>query len=808
MIIQPDRFIDKGCWISDDRVYAFVSSATNSIAEVGYHGAQPVSRNSRVFAGVASVCQFAALATDRVERPIVFDEFDWFAAGVRIRGRCGSAEVCLDIVVSGRTLFVRFSGLPPTIHTLSVRFRKEALFTQVHGERQWSADASGKDLIALQFRDRVLLQEWMRREGVYGVDFLIPEPIRRKIFHRNCRSGLATRDDLRAEYINAPMLIYDAGVGVHIGGSGYTVQEETEAYLFSSVIPSGISSLPPFVISFDEDREHFEIREVRAEDSTRYRAIMDKAPAFALTAFPSIERFFTSVPALVESCIIRDYGVPRATPGAYYWIWAWDAMVTAMAGLRWGAAGMARRTAEFVHVHRDEDGLLPMRWTHSLEPLDTQPRGSLETLLTSLSYAESSEFNNADLLRSLYPSMIRHLREVSEKSDARGLFANIGFYPDLPVRFGRLESSAVAAEVGGFYTFCRTCENIALQMGDDDVAQQTGQTIAALEQTFLNTFWDQERGFLVDSIDLKTGVRNHSYPLFTLLFLHSSLGLALIRPKVFECANFIERHLLSPAGLRTLPSWDKNSGSEVVSGSWYPHWDAYALKILRRAGRGKEIVIWLRSVEEVLERLGYCPEYLSLEGVNEDDLARWLRHGSPSNLNCVTGWYTALLDGLFGLEVDPGGLTIVPVGLAIDRLSVSRVRYRGGRWNIEVQNRGPFLERFLVDDEELRGCLKIPSRFYDGRDHRIELVYGMRKPELHFKEILNAEVVGIDAGDNHLELQVRGKGRVDLVLHSPGPCNLFLDGGPVSSFADQTAGGLFLQLPLAGEHLITVEKTT
>jgi hypothetical protein len=85
-------------------------------------------------------------------------------------------------------------------------------------------------------------------------------------------------------------------------------------------------------------------------------------------------------------------------------------------------------------------------------------------------------------------------------------------------------------------------------------------------------------------------------------------------------------------------------------------------------------------------------------------------------------------------------------------------------------------------------------------------VYGTRRPEWHFKEVLNAEVVGIDAGDNHLELQVRGKGRVDLLLHSPGPCQLFLDGGQVSSFADQNVGRLFLQLPIAGEHVITMEK--
>jgi hypothetical protein len=807
MNIRPDRFIDRGCWISDDRVYAFVSSATNSIAEIGYHGAQPVSKNSRVFAGVTTVCQFAVFSADRVKQPLVFEEFDWYAAGVHILGRCGNAEVLLDIAGSGRSVVVQFSSLPAASESVSVRFSKEALFTRVHGERRWNVDRASRELLALRFRDRILLNEWMKREGRYAGDFLIPEPLRRKIFGRRCRSGLATRDDLLPEYLDAPMPIYDAEVSVHIGGLGYMLREEKKAYLFSAMIPAGATRLPPFVISFDDEKDPNGVRGEPAELRARYSVILDCAPTLDLPSCRSVESFFLSAPALVESCVIHDYGIPRATPGAYYWIWAWDAMVTATAALRWGATRTARRTAEFVHTHRDEGDLIPMRWTRELVPLDTQPHGSLETLLATLVHAASLESNEPDLLQSIYPSMVRHFGEVSKGCDARGLFANIGFYPDLPVRFGRKESSAVAAEVGGFYTFCRMCENIALQMGDHDTARRAGQMIAALERAFLSTFWDEEKGFLVDSIDLATGRRNLSFPLFTLLFLHSSLGLALIRPKLAECADFIGNHLLSDLGLRALPSWDRNSGSEIVMGSWYPHWDAYALKILRRAGRSEAIMKWLRSVERVLERLGFCPEYLPLEGVEEGDSARWLRHGSPSNLNCVTGWYTALLNGLFGIEFDTGGLTIIPLGLPIDKLCVKGIRYRGANWDISVQNHGAFLEKFILDEQELRGCLKIPSRFYDGGGHRIELVYGTRKSDWHFKEILNAEVIEIDAGANHLDLRVLGKGRVDLLLHSPEPCELLLDDKSLSSVSNRDAGELFLQVPIVGEHVITAGRT-
>jgi hypothetical protein len=145
-----------------------------------------------------------------------------------------------------------------------------------------------------------------------------------------------------------------------------------------------------------------------------------------LPGHPNVERFFSALPAVVGSCIIREHGVPRATPGRYYWIWAWDAMVTALGALRWGDRPMGERTVRFIDLHRDAGGEIPMRWTRDLLPLDTQGHGALETLLLSLA-AECAAGTDVDLLRQVYPHAVEHLRILGAEVDRQGFCANIGF---------------------------------------------------------------------------------------------------------------------------------------------------------------------------------------------------------------------------------------------------------------------------------------------------------------------------------------------------------------------------------------------
>lgn len=800
MLLKPEKFADRGCWISDDRVYAFVSAGDNCVGEIGYHGPQPVSRNSRVFVGRPSVLGFLARTGRGRYLPVAFDEFDWYAAGVRIKSRCGPDPVVLEICACGDALLIAVSAEDSPLESLCITVARDAFFRGVHGERTWSAPLESPGWWTTSFRDRVLLNEWLKRTGPYAGDFLLPEPLRRQILTHRVRSGLATIEDVHPDYRDAPIPVYDAKVSIRIGGHGFAAGRKGENVLLTASLLPGRADFPPLGVYFSSP-ERDPARTPGTVERTRehYQVVLRQAPVLVQPGYPRLEEFFPTVPALVESCIIRDHGVPRATPGRYYWVWAWDAMVTALSAHRWGAGSIARRTVEFVDSHRDGEEI-PMRWTRALDPLDSRPRGALETLLASLAYVTAIETGNAEFLRNLYPRLIDHLRGVTASADPRGFFANIGFYPDLPRSFGRTDSSAVALEIGCFYSFCRTIENIAHLMEDPQTAGTAAAAADLLEKEFCAAFWDSEAGFLCDAIDLDTGRRNLKHPLFSLLFLHSPLGWPLVRKRIGPLADFISRRLLTGDGMRVLPAGE--SSSETVSNAWYPHWDLYALRVLRRAGRTEDILRWLACVERALARLGFCPEYIALDAGPAHANPEAEHHGAPSNLNCVTGWYQALLEGVVGLEHDPGGLTIIPLYLPLGDCSLRGVAYRGTRWNVTVRNGGEKLQSITVDGVPLHGCLKIPFRYLDGGEHGLLLTYGEEEQAVMFREIANAEVLDARERENCVQIDIRARGRCDVIYSAPEGWRLMLDGNGVSTVRRLPEGTFEAQLAIVGVHTL------
>src|SRR5512147_1887381 len=105
MLLTPDRTIDRGCWISGDRVYAFLSSAANAITEVGFHGPQPPSVNSRVLVDPTGAIRLLLRDSAGQEELIAMNAIDWFAAGAAAPGPRGE-EVVVEALAN--QLVIRF----------------------------------------------------------------------------------------------------------------------------------------------------------------------------------------------------------------------------------------------------------------------------------------------------------------------------------------------------------------------------------------------------------------------------------------------------------------------------------------------------------------------------------------------------------------------------------------------------------------------------------------------------------------------------------------------------------------------------
>ncbi len=797
MNISLDEHPDAGCWISDDRVNAFISARPAGVGEVGFHGLQPVSRNSRLLAcpeGVLTVSM-----RNGSEIPFPCTTVDWAPGSIVTFARSGEVEYRLRFAACRRSVILSISAPPEEGAEAVVRFSFRSLFTNVHGERTWNAPLVLGGKLELSCRDRILLRDWMSRKGAYAGDFLIPEPWRRILFKRRCRSGLATSDDLRPEFRDVDFVLYDALTRVRIWGEGFIPVRDHDSCSFTAQLSRANNWCAELRVECAEDGAPFD-----APGGALGPRPLHDIPEIEIRGHTHAGRFFASVPGIVRSCTVRETGMTRGTPGAYYWIWAWDNMVTALEMLRWGDAHEAGRIIRFINAHRDAGGAIPARWTRTYQPLDTPPPGTFEFLLLLGAWQYAREGAGEQELLDIYPFAVARLGEAAERLQERGLEANIGFYPDLPVRFGRSESSAVAMESGTLYAFCRLLETVALERGDRRTALEATETAGRIHAAFERAFWDEKKGFLIDSVDVHTGTRNEAYPLFSLMFLQTPLGLPLIRPHIGTMARFARQHFQTRHGTRLLPAWDPRRAGEDALSSWYPHWDIYLLKLLRRAGERDGILCWLQSMESVLEKLGYAPEFIALDALEHGEADSWRRHGAVSNLNCASGWYRALIEGVFGIEFDTGGMSVVPLDLEIPAMSLRRLVHRGSHWEISAESRGGRGAEIRLDGTPLRGCTKVPARYHDGRPHRLEIIYAADEAPPCFTEIINAEVLETEGDDAHARVSIRAMGTVDIAFPAGHVTEARVDGRAVPFRSD--AGTGYMQLPLEGEHTLSLLK--
>jgi hypothetical protein len=259
------------------------------------------------------------------------------------------------------------------------------------------------------------------------------------------------------------------------------------------------------------------------------------------------------------------------------------------------------------------------------------------------------------------------------------------------------------------------------------------------------------------------------------------------------------------------PNWDRNHHSEPAMSAWYPHWDLAAVKVWSRCRDGRAIQRWLDLVELTYRQLGYCPEFLSLHA---PDAERWLHHGAAWNLNCATGWYSAILHALFGLQFDPGGITVLPVPGIHDNAGhrchgqVGKLYFRGGHWDFASEGEGDHIVDLRVDGEPLHGSFKIPHRYYTPGSHQVHVQYGERAvPGPVLAEWCGGQLLSVQTVAGKTIAMVRGFGRVDFRICAGLRPHILLDGQSVSFSWQAGSGNAQGRVLLAGDHELVISES-
>ena len=661
----------------------------------------------------------------------------------------------------------------------------------------------------LKCTDQIHLQEWLQRKGDYQGDFLIPEGWRRIIYKRNKISGMARLSDLRDEYKQTSLKLYDADTWIALGGAGFVAVDQQDTTLFSSS-SAGTSAhqwqSPVFSIKFSQEKEalHSAVAEKPVSmfmiQSSRYARLQSKTPVLMVSGYPEISEFFSRVPSIVESARVQDVGMTRACPGTYYWLWAWDNMVTALAQAHWGDLTNLQRLVEFIRTHRDIDGAIPGRWTKHLEPMDSRGIGAMDFLFSEVVLALFRETEDRTFLRSNYAVLVHAFNHLAARTNEQGFFPSIGMYPDLPQKMGRTTDSYVAIDEGAWYGLCRNVEKIAWLLDDHPTAKRSSVIAEKISQNFNATFFCEDKGFLCDSYNPHTKSPVTSYPLFSLLALESPLCYPLINGKEQACATFIVENLLDEHGISLTPPWDVNHTSEPALSAWYPHWDIIAIKMLSFAGKTAELYQWLSLVNECFTTLGYCPEFVS---TNVAPTEKWKYHGAAWNLNCASGWYQALLFAVAGLDFDIDGVTCHSTA-GMPHYCLEGLFFKGGRWTVQKTGAGQFISGLKIDGKVVTGSLKIPTCHYTKDQHHLMIHYTTVQPSFpQLARLDGAALIDVRVSGNKTVCLIKGFGltdaRITLPVHAVLLDNIKI---PVSRNGNMNTG--YCQFNLSGEHELMI----
>jgi len=326
----------------------------------------------------------------------------------------------------------------------------------------------------------------------------------------------------------------------------------------------------PFVLHFDlanspkavviVSREAIPAHEatgLREQERIRRQALRRQAPA--------PDPFLEDLTEAADQFVVRR-GEGHTIIAGYPWFgdWGRDTMIalpglTLVTGRFDVARGILREFAGALN-----QGMLPNRFPDAGEaaPEYNTVDATLWFFEAARAYLEYSK-DEAFLRDEIYPRLVEamdwHLRgtRYAIGVDSDGLLhageagvqltwmdAKIGDWVVTPRHGKPVEIQAL------WYNAIRTLEDLAVRFGDSARALQMGEMAQRTQESFLHQFWDLDRGYLLDNTGDPSIRPNQIFA----ASLHYSM---LDEVQAAAVVAAVERHLLTPLGLRSLSPIDK-----------------------------------------------------------------------------------------------------------------------------------------------------------------------------------------------------------------------------------------------------------
>lgn len=593
----------------------------------------------------------------------------------------------------------------------------------------------------------------------------------------------------------------------HVQRSGkhilYTdeLQRNKEYHFVTAFIPGAKSPYRKFKEKLKNLEKDIE------EQYKRYRRVMNISPVLE-SPYKELNHFISLSPMYHEALKVTE------TPGAVraktsnYWVWGWDGLTSNAATLYWGDTAFIKDVLRFYEktAHPERGIAHAFRNDMSVASICELPSQSMYITLLQHYYNATNDLDEVreryGFCRMIYQKILT--REVGDT----GFCEATSLFPDFPVYMKETGHDISAFNNTVLYCASRSMEYLATLMGDTGTAQESKRICNRMESNFVKLFFDEEKGFIVNSIDSQTLEKRACYSSDAIKWENEYCG-ELFEDISGQCMGFFDRHFVSRAGIRPVPVWDSAfDGDANQLHSWWPVMGEYYMKLVNQNNRLDLLQQWIGWVSYWTKRLTIpegIPCYIDTDEPEHD---RWDTLCGTWQAYSVRGWYQAVLHGVVGVEIDAGGITFFPH--EGKEMMLKNFHYLNKLLDIEMAGSGRFIRSIEIEGQSIRGTNKLPIDWIKNsrRKHiKIKVCRVKENPYKGYIKYANGlELWEYICDNNRIGVKVKGAGTSRIKLEVEKQPEVLIDGEKSRVLYDKTLkmATIEVEMPSYEEKLLEI----
>ncbi len=441
-----------------------------------------------------------------------------------------------------------------------------------------------------------------------------------------------------------------------------------------------------FFIAFAPDDTNLSqrVRVLRQESGAEcVKAIFDygvriaHSPQISIPGRAAVQSCLTNLPTVIDSLEVKDIpgGFRAAAHG--YWIWL-DLFFNASAFTLSNDADSLRDMLRLFRSFADPELGMPKLVTTTMRPL-SGAEWVEQCLFISAFYHYYCQTGDRVMLAEMYP-FLTWLMDKCLQNEAldSGLIEGIGM-PDFPMDMDGHDLCSSGNSIA--YQALKAVGSLARESGDTANAERYMRQARKCRDSFLQHFYDEDRGYFVDSVSDKDFSKRSHYPVFAILWV-THFAADLLGDHAGPIAEFQATNFTRPHGIGgMIPRWDTAypaDGNQLIA--YYPSWsEVFYRNTMRLAGRPKELDKWFDDVEWFWNQLT-LPEGFTYDAENEGFTV-----DNPGCKQAFGGqaWYAVFFSAILGLAIDEQGLMISPTPVC-RKISVKGLIVRGNRIDVKL----------------------------------------------------------------------------------------------------------------------------